>query len=192
MTLALPREIDLGDNLVLRTMFESDAEAYFAFVDTHRAYLTEFDPFDNLCNQTLEEARTTIKIALIDIADGYQLTRGLWHPTLGFAGRLYIGLNPASRRAVMGWQIHPHLQGHGYVTRAAQFYLAYLLGPYGCDRVHVICRVDHVRSRQIAGRLGMKLKAVLLDHCHMNDRPYDSCLYVITRDEWRTHNTAQS
>jgi RimJ/RimL family protein N-acetyltransferase len=85
----------------------------------------------------------------------------------------------------IGWRLAREHWGHGYVTEAAEAWLAHGFSVRGLRRVISITDTDNTRSVAVMRRIGMSFdhQAVLPDE--ETGEPFDSVIYSISADEWR-------
>jgi RimJ/RimL family protein N-acetyltransferase len=67
------------------------------------------------------------------------------------------------KRSEMFWELDPLFERRGYATEAASALLRFGLTRLGLHRVEAWAHVDHVRSRRVAERIGLKHEATLRD-----------------------------
>lgn len=176
--------VDVRENdLALRTLETADAPALFRLIDADRERLGRWLPW-------VEETRTEGDTArfIADAADERRRRRSL---VLGvfvedaLAGTLGLHyLDWFDRSAELGYWIASHLEGRGYVTRAARRTLALAFGPAGLHRVVIRCALDNARSRRVAERLGFRVEGLLREAQWVGGRFLDQQLFALLRREF--------
>jgi ribosomal-protein-serine acetyltransferase len=171
------------DDLVLRTLDVADAPALFRLIDADRDRLGRWLPW-------VEETRTEGDTArfIADAADERRRRRSLVLGILvdeALAGTLGLHyLDWFDRSAELGYWIASHLEGRGYVTRAARRTLALAFGSAGLHRVVIRCALDNERSRRVAERLGFRVEGLLREAQWVGGRFLDQHLFALLRREF--------
>jgi ribosomal-protein-serine acetyltransferase len=171
------------DDLVLRTLDAADAPALFRLIDADRDRLGRWLPW-------VEETRTESDTArfIADAADERRRRRSLVLGILvddALAGTLGLHyLDWFDRSAELGYWVASHLEGRGYVTRAARRTLALAFGSAGLHRVVIRCALDNERSRRVAERLGFRVEGLLREAQWVGGRFLDQHLFALLRREF--------
>jgi RimJ/RimL family protein N-acetyltransferase len=175
------------DRLLLREFAEDDWPAVLAYQSDPR-YLR----FYHWTHRTEEDARAFVRMFLDQQAETprrkYQLA-----VVLRAKGRLIgncgIRLNaPETRAADIGYELDPRYWGHGYATEAARAIVAFGFEQLGLHRVWSWCIADNVGSARVLEKLGMRREGRLRDHEWFKGRWWDTLLYAILEDEWRSQS----
>lgn len=166
----------------LKPLVGADAPALFRLIDTDRLRLSAWLPW-------VEETRTErdsvrfITDATEERRQRRSLVLGLYvHGALGGTIGLHY-LEWFDRSAELGYWIGSHLEGRGYVGRAARGLLGFAFGTVGLHRVVVRCAVGNTRSRRVAERLGFREEGLLKEAHRVGGRYLDQHLFALLRSE---------
>lgn len=78
---------------------------------------------------------------------------------LGFAGlSIPYHFPPVLPAVEVGWRLRRDAWGHGYATEAARAALAHGFADLGLDEIVSLVHEGNVRSRAVAGRLGLRIR----------------------------------
>jgi RimJ/RimL family protein N-acetyltransferase len=93
-------------------------------------------------------------------------------------------LDPANRRAELGFALgRPH-QGRGYMASALPAVLGFAFGRLGLHRVHADTDPRNAPSIRALERLGFRREGVLREHYLVQGEPQDAVVYGLLRSEW--------
>ena len=175
-----PIRFDLGDGLVVRTYLLDDDQELFALVDANRTHLRPWMIWEPM-TETVADQRAFIQRCL-DSSD-YE-GNGLW-----LDGRLIGGiglrLDPMPNSGEIGYWLDAGHEGHGYVTRACERFLAFGFDELGLHRIELQAAVGNERSRAVARRLGMTEEGIARDGVRVANGYLDLVSYGLLEDEWR-------
>ncbi|MEZ5990463.1 MAG: GNAT family N-acetyltransferase [Planctomycetota bacterium] len=93
---------------------------------------------------------------------------------VGDCGLLRVGLDGRDEHD-LGWILRADRHGRGYATEAARALLDHALGPLALGRVVANMATDHLASRRVAEKLGMRLEKRFRNP---RNRMRETCLYV--------------
>ncbi|MEU4477246.1 GNAT family protein [Micromonospora sp. NPDC023966] len=102
---------------------------------------------------------------------------GLASPLLGL-GTLTVESVP-HRRGEIGYVVHPDHWGRGLGTEIARLLLSLAFDQVGLHRVEATTRPDHVASRRVLEKAGMRPEGVSRDHLLVRGSWWDSVRYAI-------------
>ena len=105
---------------------------------------------------------------------------GVWRAELldgaRFAG--YCGIKPleldGAREIELGWHVHKRLWNQGMATEAATAARDLAFGRFGVRRLAAVIHPDHVASRRVAERIGMRAERTTV-----LDEDYPALIYAI-------------
>jgi RimJ/RimL family protein N-acetyltransferase len=177
------------ERLILRNWKERDRDLFFRINSDDR--VMEFFPFrrDRAQSDALFD---TIREGIDK--RGYGFTAAELADTgvcLGF-----IGLSPTdyleplmpAGTVEVGWRLAPEYWGFGYVTEAAQAWLAYGFETLGLDEIVSFAVWNNERSTAVMRRIGMQPdQARDFDHPHVPDTHPQlkrHVLYRLSRNDW--------
>ena len=176
------------DRLILREFAEDDWRATLAYQSdplylryyawTHR---TEDDVrafVGTFLTQQAERPRRKFQFALTLRADGRLVGSG------GVRVR-----DPEGRQADIGYELDPRFWGQGLATEAARELLRFGFDDLGMHRLFGQCVADNAASARVMGKVGMRREAHLREQAWFKDRWWDSLIYAVLENEWRTLNS---
>lgn len=94
--------------------------------------------------------------------------------------------SPDSREADMGYELDPEYWGKGLATEAARALLNFGFHGLGMHRISATCIAENISSIRVLERIGMRCEGRLRENEWMKDRWWDTLLYGILEDEWRS------
>ena len=97
-----------------------------------------------------------------------------------------------SRQGLLGWVIHPDMQGRGYATEAALELLRIAFADLGLHRVIAECDPRNTASIRVMDKLGMRREAHHIEAMWIKGEWVGSHVSAILEDEWRAMTSAGS
>jgi RimJ/RimL family protein N-acetyltransferase/ubiquinone/menaquinone biosynthesis C-methylase UbiE len=88
--------------------------------------------------------------------------------------------------ADLGYLLGREAWGQGYATEAARTMVAAGFDQLGLHRIFATCDVNHTASARVLEKAGLRRDGVLRGHTFASGRWWDSYLYAVLEDEWRT------
>jgi ribosomal-protein-serine acetyltransferase len=172
---------DLGDGVVVRSYTLDDAPALYDLIDENREHLRPWMIWEHT-TKSVDDTRTFIQSCLDEPVsiEG----NGIWvDGALG--GGIGLDIDTLANSGEIGyWLAEPH-QGRGIITRACERFFDIAFDELGLHRMELQAASANVRSRAVAGRLGMSEEGVARDGIRVADGYLDSVQYGILEDEWR-------
>lgn len=173
----------LGDGCELRLYEERHARELFALVDKNRARLRQWLPWLDVSTEPAHTA-AFIRSRLAVFAEGHGAAFGIWVDG-AIAGSIdYHELDPANRRAAIGYWIAADHEGRGLMTRAVRALLGHAFGELGLKRIEIRVAPDNARSRAIPVRLGFREEGTLRQILWLYDHFVDEVVYGMLAQEW--------
>ncbi len=97
-----------------------------------------------------------------------------------------------AHEADIGYELSPDHWGRGYATEAASAIVAFGFTELHLHRIWSWCVADNVGSARVLQKLGMQLEGRLRDKEYYKGRWWDTLMFAILEDEWRTPGTPLS
>jgi len=180
---------DVDDDITLRPVARSDAQALFALFEANREHLEAWQDWPGRI-QTLDDCRAYVARHVEEGAQGKALScvievRG------AIVGMCWLSnVVPPLRKAFLNYWIDAAHQGRGIVTRSCRGLMAHAFGPMQLNRLALQYKrasEDHenVRSRRVAERLGFTREGVLRQDGMTKGVLMDMVLYSLLAEEWR-------
>jgi ribosomal-protein-alanine N-acetyltransferase len=88
--------------------------------------------------------------------------------------------------AEMGYELAPQYWGHGYTSEAARAMVRFGFDELDLHRIWAECIADNQRSVRVLEKVGLRLEGRLRDKVYFKGRWWDTLLFAILEDEWRT------
>ena len=88
--------------------------------------------------------------------------------------------------ADIGYELSPERWGHGFATEAARAMVDFGFCELGLRRISSWCVADNAASVRVLERLGFKKEGRLRRNEFFKGRWWDTLLYAVLADEWRT------
>jgi ribosomal-protein-serine acetyltransferase len=180
--------IEVGDDLEMRLLEESDAERLFALTEENRAYLRRWLPWlDD--TTTVAHTQAFIRSSLEQFAEdnGFQLGIVYRRELAGVIGLHYV--NRQNRKTEIGYWLAERFQGRGIMTRCCRALVDYAFKELGLNRVEIRCALENTRSRAIPERLGFTQEGVQKDAEWLYDHFVDLVMYSMLAADWRPAST---
>ena len=182
--------------LILRNWEDRDRELFHSINSDER--VMEFFPFRRdraAADAKMDEVRAWIE------ADGYGFAAAEIAATgecigfVGISGTEDIDVLPAGATEI-GWRLAPEFWGKGYVTEAAEAWLAYGFETLELDEIVSFAVRENHRSTAVMQRLGMRRDqdgdfdhpSVPKSHPHLKRH----VLYRLSREDWLIRKRAAS
>ena len=172
---------ELGGGVVVRTYTLDDAQALYALIDANREHLRPWMIWEHT-TKSVDDTRTYIQSCLDDpvsIEGNGMFVDG------ELAGGIGLDIDTLSNSGEIGYWLAKRYEGRGIVTRACERFFDMAFDELGLHRMELQAASDNVRSRAVAGRLGMREEGVWRDGIRIADGYLDSVGYGILEDEWR-------
>lgn len=173
-------------------------ESYFDIMS--RDEVTNYYGMDSLMSR--EEAA---KIVLA-FQNTYEKKSGIrWGIVLKDSGQ-FVGtlglnnLNRWSKKAEIGYELHPSYWRKGLTTEAVNEVLRYSFENLGLFRMGAVTYPQNEPSNLLLQRLGFKKEGILRGFLYQNNQSHDACVSSLLRTEWvhnqldnerRTHNESK-
>ncbi|WP_404451525.1 GNAT family N-acetyltransferase [Virgibacillus necropolis] len=146
--------------------------------------VTEFYGMDSL--KSVDQA-----IKIIDsFEDTFSKKQGMrwgiiWKETNAFIGT--IGLNNLSnwsKRAEIGYELHPDHWRKGITTEAIEAVLNYAFHNLGLFRMGAVTFPDNVSSNNLLEKIGFTKEGILRGYLYQDSQSHDALVFSILRTEW--------
>lgn len=179
-TLQLPIETD---RLLLRAFSPDDVARFHSYRS-----LPEVTRYLYRDPKTLEQATASaLKFEQLEFEkDGDMLSLAIQEkgsPVM--LGEAVLKLaNKAAGQAEVGYILHPEANGHGYATEAARAMLKLGFEHYGFHRIFARIDAENIGSAGVAGRLGMRQEAHLVESDRFNGRWGSELVFAMLATEW--------
>ncbi|MFN0147543.1 MAG: GNAT family N-acetyltransferase [Dehalococcoidia bacterium] len=108
-----------------------------------------------------------------------------WAITLGggYIGDVNVRVEPAERRAEMGYGIHPDHWGMGYTAEAAHAAMAWCFETFDLMKFSARADIRNTGSWRVMEKLGMRREGLLRSHRYIHGERSDEVVYGILREE---------
>lgn len=171
--------------LTLRPLSERDVDSLVAYRSLPE--VCRYVPFDPMDAEVVRErirgmwARPVLENA------GEGLTLGVELAGTGelVGDVLLVWTSAEHRSGEIGYVFHPAHAGHGYATEAAHQLLHLAFDDLCLHRVTARLDADNHASARVAGRLGMRQEAHLVENEWFKGRWSDELDFAILEHEWR-------
>ncbi|WP_390621175.1 GNAT family N-acetyltransferase [Bacillus testis] len=113
-----------------------------------------------------------------------------WGLVLKESGNLIgtIGLNAlqvSSKKANVGYEIHPYYWRKGLTMEALQEIMRYAFERLGLVRLGAVTFVQNQASNQLLLKAGFQREGILRSYLYQNERNHDAYSFSILEHEWR-------
>ena len=177
--------IDLGDNVSMRQVRESDADAVLDVVTRNYDHLRTFMEWAKP-DYSRKDAEEWVARAANRSSDDQPLNMCIFRDdrmigTIGFAE-----FDHAARVTEIGYWIDAAEEGKGIISRATEKMLELAFENLGMNRVQIRCADANVRSAAVPRKFGFVEEGRQRQHVVRNGKTYDFLIFGLLRDEWRS------
>ena len=171
-----------GENVTLREVQESDAEALLAMLTTEE--VAEFvsplprtvDGFSGFIAEARHERTLGSSFCFAVVPDGYEDAMGLFQVRQ---------LEPGFGSAEWGFAIGSPFWGSGLFLAAAKGVLDFSFGVVGIHRLEARSIVSNGRGNAALRKVGAVQEGILRRSFQRDGRYFDQILWSIVKDDWR-------
>ncbi len=176
MKVSLPLNLNIDEEIILRSLCEEDADLLFTLVDQNRLYLREFLGW--LDNNTLKEDTVAflrdqqkqldqMKVVHIGILYNHQLV-----------GVISLdAIDQLNKSASIGYWISKHYQGRGIMTKSTKSLIKYAFESLSLHRIEIKCAVHNIKSQKIVETLGFSKEGLLKEAISHYGEYFDAYIY---------------
>ena len=176
-------ELQVNNNIKMRTLTTEDAELIFAVVDANREYLGKWLPWVDK-SKTSIDTRNTILSWENEYQAGTDVIFGIFYDAR-YVGN--IGLQRMKNKnnsGMIGYWLAEKEQGKGIITNCVKAICDYGFYTLNLNRIWLTCANLNYKSQAIPERLGFTKEGVLRDNEYLNGEYYDSFMYGLLQREW--------
>lgn len=110
--------------------------------------------------------------------------------TENFIGTVGLNnLNTYSRKAEIGYELHPEHWRKGYTSEAVKAVLSYAYQELGLFRIGAVTFPENEASSRLLTRLGFKEEGLLRGYLYQEEKNYDAIMFSILREEFLSKGT---
>jgi RimJ/RimL family protein N-acetyltransferase len=153
LNITLPDEV-VGERIVLRPWWESDAEAFYAEVERSRAHISRWLPWPDEYH-SVEDARPFLRRSAAQWLLREEFVLGIFTHEGQLVGS--VGLHPRNWKAPsfeIGYWLGQSFEGKGYMSEAVRLATKLAFESLEANRVMIRCDVANERSAAVARRCG--------------------------------------
>ena len=179
-------EVSLGDDgAVLRPLEPWQAEEFLAHMDRGRESIGQFIGLADAVGD-LAGSQAYLRAYADKAATDTGRIYGIWLDGTLVGGVLFRTMNVEQGTAEVGCWLEPAAVGKGLVTRAARVIIDWAVHERGIHRIEWQVASGNAASIAVARRLGMQRDGVLRSNNVHHGQRYDTEVWSILADEWRT------
>ncbi|MET3288605.1 UNVERIFIED_CONTAM: RimJ/RimL family protein N-acetyltransferase [Brevibacillus sp. OAP136] len=89
--------------------------------------------------------------------------------------------NRENLTAEVGFIFQEAYKGKGYATEAVKHIIDFSVDTYGFRKFTAVCSEEHVASRRVLEKVGMKLDEIVPDSTEINGKMVTDCFYSLER-----------
>jgi len=170
------------ERLKLIQVNEMHTKSYFDILSKDE--VTKYYGMDPL--KSMEDALKLIKTLKIT----YESKRGIrWAMVLKDTGEFVgtVGLNNLSlwsKRAEIGYELHPAHWKKGITTEAVKEVLRYSFEELGLFRIGAVTFPQNEASTKLLQKLGFVKEGLLRGYLYQGNQSHDACIFSLLRTEW--------
>lgn len=175
------------DRLELVHIEKHHAASFFDIMSRHD--VTKYYGMSNLTE--MAEAEKIIKSFRQTFESGRGIRWGIIVKETGaFIGTVGLNnLNLKSKKAEIGFELHPSYWNKGYVSEAVKEVLAYCFGQLGLFRLGAVTFPENGASIALLQKLGFEKEGMLRGYLYQDDCSHDAFIFSLLADEWAMGTT---
>jgi len=176
---------EVDDEITIRMLNASDAEALFTITDNSRTYLRNCLPWvDN--TKTSKDSLEFILHSFELYANKHGLNAGIFYKE-ELVGMVSLNqFDWTNRIGYIGYWLSKNYQGKGIMTRAVRALIDQSFNYFELNKVEIRAAVHNKSSRAIPERLGFKKEGILRQVEWLYDHYVDHTVYGLLKNEWIT------
>ncbi|MCG1028999.1 GNAT family N-acetyltransferase [Virgibacillus halodenitrificans] len=102
-----------------------------------------------------------------------------------FAGTLGLNnLSLWSKKAELGYELHPNYWNQGIITEAARSVLNYAFSELALVRMGAVTYPQNIASIAVLEKLGFQKEGLLRRYLYQNNQSHDAYIFSLLNDEW--------
>jgi len=162
---------------------KNHTESYYDIMS--RDEVTKYYGMDSL--NTIEDAKRIIT----SMNATFESNKGIRWAILLKETETFIGtiglnnLNLWSKKAEIGYELHPLYWNKGITTEAVKEVLRYSFEELNLFRMGAVTYPQNETSIHLLQRLGFKKEGTLRGYLYQNKQNYDACVFSLLRTEWK-------
>ncbi|MRG87160.1 GNAT family N-acetyltransferase [Salinibacillus xinjiangensis] len=170
------------DRLALVRMTNHYLHSYYDIMS--RDEVTKYYSMESL--KSVEDAENIISSMKTTFESG----RGIrWGIVLNdkdkFVGTIGLNhLNTYSKKAEVGFEIHPEFWNEGITSEAVSEVLRYSFEELGLFRMGAVTYPQNKTSIHVLKKFGFSKEGVLRGYIYQNQQSHDACVFSLLRSEW--------
>lgn len=153
-------QVTISEGLVITLLKESFAQALFELTDRNRIYLKQWLPWLDSVTKA-EDTLDFINQAITQNQNNLGPTYAIIYQgeIIGVIG--YHPLNTANNYGEIGYWLSEHMQGNGFITKAARKLIEIGFEKLNLNRIQIPAAEENSKSRSIPERLGLKFEGII-------------------------------
>lgn len=177
-------QYEVDEEITLKLLSETDAEALFRLTENSRENLSEWLPWLD-GTKTEEDSLDFIKNSIKSYEAKKGLNCGIFYKgeLTGMAG--FNSIDWVNRVGFIGYWLAVEFQGKGIMTRAVHGLTDYAFNELELNRIDIRAAIGNKKSRAIPERLGFKEEGLIRQGEWLYDHYVDHIIYGMLQSEWR-------
>jgi [ribosomal protein S5]-alanine N-acetyltransferase len=168
--------------LQLKQITEQHIDRYFEIMAKDE--VTKYYGMPSLTDR--EQARNLIQSFSERFAEKKSIRWGIiWCDTNEFLGT--VGLNnwsPYSRKAEVGYELHPDFWGKGITTEAVSEIISYAFTKLNLFRIGAVTFPENHSSSKVLEKLGFQKEGVLRGYLYQKEQNHDALMFSLLKSEF--------
>ena len=164
-------QLKVNEDIVLRQVKISDAEAIFTAINTQRDYLGKWLPFVEH-TQTLADSEIYVNTVLkeLEYVENYVFVVLYKNNFAGLIG--FKETDPMNKRTEIGYWLKEQFQKKGIINQSLIKLLEFAFEEMEMHRIQIRCGVGNISSKNIPKRLNFTLEGIERDGELLSDGKY--------------------
>lgn len=176
-------QIQINDDLVLRSWKIGDADELFHLINTNRDHLSAWLPWVPSVKE-VKDSENFITTSLENFKAAKGLELGIFYKDVLVGCIGLHELNTLHHKTSIGYWLGSQSQGKGLMTLAVQALIDYSFLTYNFNRVEIRAATENKKSRAIPERLGFVQEGTLRQAEFVENRYLDIVVYSVIKKDW--------
>lgn len=174
-----------GENIILRNLTSSNAEAMLEYYKKNKKHLAAFEPMRDNSFYTLETQRNLLNKSYKEFLRGTSVDLGIFKEDKVIGKIKLSGIIYGSYKSGMiGYSIDKDEQGKGYMKESVKLLLGYAFDECELHRIEASALINNKRSRMVLERCGFKLVGINEKYFLINGKWEDHATYYILKEDF--------
>ena len=179
----------IDDEILLRPVVQTDAEAVFIAVRANAQRLIEYMHWMTP-DYSIEMANEFVEHSNAVAATGESLSLGIFRDGVFIGAIGFVYFDRKVRKTEIGYWIDSAAEGNGIISTATRVLIDFAFEKLSMNRIEIRCATRNVRSAAVPRRMGFTEEARLRESEIRNGKLQDFYVFGLLRAEWEKNKNA--